>query len=128
MQGYTIEARDEAERAMLVERIKLFCLEENLIIKHKVEAPGVCPTDVNCVVRNGDTIINTKKEGLNRGLLILIDEEEPSVLANRCENCFMDARGKSICVGYNDMMVMVCFKGHMYNTAFNDAAAKGDSV
>lgn len=120
MKHYTIEAESEAERAMIVDRIKHFNLEENLVIKHKQETPWVCPTDVQCVVKNGDTIINTKKEGLHRGLKILIDEDEPVVIANNCNNCFMDARGKSICIGYEDTMVMVCFKGHMYNTIFNE--------
>ncbi|TSC71431.1 MAG: hypothetical protein G01um101470_605, partial [Parcubacteria group bacterium Gr01-1014_70] len=81
-----------------------------------------------CVIKNGDHVINPKKDGLNTGLLVLIDEEEPLVLANRCENCFMYVRGKYISVGYSDMMVMVCFKGHMYNTAFNEVAIQGDLV
>jgi hypothetical protein len=117
---YTIDAENESERAKIVERIKHFELEENLIIKHPLQQAQIHSTDVQCVIKNGDYVLSNKKEELHKELLVLIDEEEPSVLANHCGNCFMDARGQFISIGYGDMMVMICFKGHMYNTAFNE--------
>ena len=129
MKNYVVKAENEAEQAEIMERIKHFGLDENLVIKHKLIVPHtMCPTDANCVVKNGDHIINTKTKGLRKGLLVLIDEKEPSIIANNCFNCYVDSSGEFICVGYGDMMVMVCFKGHIYNTAFNDDAMRGDSV
>lgn len=115
-----VEAENEVEREKIMERVKRFGLEEKLIIKHKQEMPHVCPTDVQCVIKNGDTIINAQKEGLHQGLKILIDENEPVVVANNCNNCYMNTRGKFVCVGFDDMMIMICFKGHTYNIVFNE--------
>ncbi|TSC79804.1 MAG: hypothetical protein G01um101429_331 [Parcubacteria group bacterium Gr01-1014_29] len=119
MKNYVIEAESEAERMRITEIIKRFRLEENLIIKHAPQAQA-CPTDVSCVIKNGDHSINIQKEGLHAGLLILIDEEKPSVLANNCGNCFIDAYSKFIGIGFEDTMVIVCFKGHRYNADFSD--------
>ena len=55
MKNYVVKAENEAEQAEIMERIKHFGLDENLVIKHKLIVPHtMCPTDANCVVKNGD--------------------------------------------------------------------------
>lgn len=113
MKNYTIDAYNEVEKEEIDKRINRIGLKEKLQILHEQTNKGTCPLEVHYIVKDGNHMVSKKYKELGiirEGLIILIDEEKPNILANDCRGCHLDVANKYASIVFNDVLVLIYFK------------------